>query len=179
MSERGIVFLTDEMMEPFEQSFPGAFNRDSTRALFAIRSLAQRVNDDANQWLSAFGLNSASYNYLIALFASKDYTLTQIGIRGLMHTSYASVTQMVHSLERDGFVERTKNPRDGRSMLVKLTPKGIATMKQALPKHHSAIETGMRFLSKDERETLMSLLMKIDRGFDRGTVVRRPKDSGT
>jgi len=154
-------------MEPFEQRFPAEFNRDSTRTLFAIRALAQRINEEQNQWLGPFGLNTASYNYLIALYGNPDYTLTQNQIRRLMHTSYASVTKMASSLERDGLVERAKNPKDGRSVSLSLTPKGIATIEAALPFHHRTIEDAMRDVTTAERQQLVELLVKISHGFDR------------
>lgn len=166
MAERSIIFLTDDIMDPFEQRFPSEFNRDSTRALFAIRALAQRINEQQNRWLAPFGLNSASYNYLIALYGSPDYTLTQNQIRRLMHTSYASVTKMAYSLERDELVERTKNPNDRRSMSLKLTPKGLATIEKALPFHHRTIELAMQDVTTAERHHLMELLQKVSHGFD-------------
>jgi DNA-binding MarR family transcriptional regulator len=167
MAERSIIFLTDDIMDPFEQRFPREFNRDSTRALFAIRALAQRINEEQNRWLAPFGLNTASYNYLIALYGNPDYTLTQNQIRRLMHTSYASVTKMAYSLEADGLVERTKNPMDGRSKSLKLTAKGVATIERALPFHHSTIEGALHDMSAAERHQLIELLHKVSHGFDR------------
>jgi DNA-binding MarR family transcriptional regulator len=172
MAARSIIFLTEDIMEPFERRFPAEFNRDSTRTLFAIRALAQRINEEQNQWLAPFGLNTASYNYLIALYGNPDYTLTQNQIRHLMHTSYASVTKMAYSLERDGLVERAKNPDDKRSMSLKLTPKGVATMEQALPFHHRTIEDAMRDVSTAERQQLVELLVKISHGFDQRNAER-------
>jgi DNA-binding MarR family transcriptional regulator len=173
MAVRSIIFLTDDIMEPFEQRFPAEFNRESTRTLFAIRALAHRINEEQNTWLAPFGLNTASYNYLIALYGSPDYTLTQNQIRRLMHTSYASVTKMATSLERDGLVERAKNPEDGRSMSLKLTPKGITTMERALPFHHRTIEDAMHDVTSAERQQLVDLLVKISHGFDRRNAERK------
>jgi DNA-binding MarR family transcriptional regulator len=166
MSEKGIIFLTDAMMEPFAKRFPTQFNRDSTRTLFAIRAVAQQINDDALEWLAPFGLNSASYNYLIVLFAAGGHALSQNEIRRQVHTSHASVTQMISTLERDGLVARSKNPADGRSLLVSLTAKGLSTIEAALPVHHANIEAGMRGVSAAERTQLLEILLKVNAGFE-------------
>jgi len=167
MPDKRIIALTDVMVKPLEDQFPNDYNRHSTRVFFAIRALAQRINDEANGWLASLGLNAASYNYLITLYAAgTNYAMTQNAIRQHVHTTHASVAQMVRSLELDGLVKRTKNPDDARSMVVKLTPKGVRLMKTAAPMHHKTIEQKMKFLSKADRERLMDLLLTINRGFD-------------
>ncbi len=167
MPEERIVALTDAMVAPLEAQFPETYNRESTRVFFAIRALAQRINDDANAWLAPLGLNAGSYNYLITLYATgRDYALTQNEIRLHVHTTHASVAQMVRSLERDGLVARSKNPLDARSMVVQLTPKGVELMRVAAPMHHATIERRMRHVSTADRERLMELLLAINRGFD-------------
>jgi len=166
VERKGIVFLTEPMVSWFEQQYPGVYDRSSTRALFAIRALAQRINDAANEWLAPLGLNAGTYNYLIALYGTPGHALTQNGIRKLMHTSHASVAQIVRALERDGLVERVRNPADGRSVIVKLTRVGARTIHKALLVNQPRIELGMRDLDAQERETLMRLLAKVERGFD-------------
>jgi DNA-binding MarR family transcriptional regulator len=164
MPDRRILALTDAMVRPLEEQFPDEYNRDSTRVFFAIRALAQRINDEANGWLAELGLNSGSYNHLITLYAAgPDYMLTQNEIRLYVHTTHASVAQMVRRLERDGLVKRTKNPRDARSVVVKLTPKGVRLMQTAAPIHHRKIEEKLRQVSTADRHHLMDLLLAIDR----------------
>ena len=180
MPDKRILALTDAMVQPLEEQFPGEYNRDSTRVFFAIRALAQRINDEANGWLAGLGLNSGSYNHLITLYAAgPDYTLTQNEIRLYVHTTHASVAQMVQRLERDGLVKRTKNPRDARSVVVKLTPKGVKLMQVAAPMHHKMIEEKLRHVSTADRRHLMDLLLSINRGFEEtnetDASLRRPR----
>lgn len=173
MPEERIVALTDAMVAPLEEQFPDTYNRESTRVFFAIRALAQRINDDANGWLAPFGLNAGSYNYLITLYAAgRDFALTQNEIRLLVHTTHASVAQMVRSLERDGLVKRTRNPRDARSVVVRLTAKGVRLVRTAAPVHHAMIERRMQHVSKTDRRRLMGLLLAINHGFDQATSSR-------
>jgi hypothetical protein len=46
MRER--VWLANERLLPLEREFPDSYDRETTRIVFAIRSLAQYINDEAN-----------------------------------------------------------------------------------------------------------------------------------
>jgi DNA-binding MarR family transcriptional regulator len=168
MPEERIVALTDAMVAPLEEEFPDSYNRDSTRVFFAIRALAQRINDDANAWLAPLGLGAGSYNYLVTLYAAgRNYALTQNEIRLLVHTTHASVAQMVRTLERDRLVKRTRNPRDARSVVVRLTAKGVRLVRAAVPVHHAMIEERMQHVTLADRKRLMDLLLAVNHCFDR------------
>jgi DNA-binding MarR family transcriptional regulator len=164
MSPR-VVSLTGDMMKPMKERFPDSFNADSTRIFFAVRAIAQEVNEEANAWLAPFGLNAATYNYLVNLFAAKNHTLTQNEMRLFVHTTHATVAQMVRTLERDGLVRRVRNPDDGRSMMVTLSAKGVRAIKAAAPRHHAALQERLKLLSAADRKRLMSLLMLVHEGF--------------
>jgi DNA-binding MarR family transcriptional regulator len=161
-----IHWLTSERLLRLEKEFPETYDRETTVIVFAIRALAQYINDEANVWLAPYGLNAGTYNYLAMLYAAENRTLTQNEIRKLVHTTHATVTQMVGALERDGFVTRRRNPGDGRSMLITLTPMGVKTMQEALPAHHVAINSRLRLLSKSRQRTLMELLGAVREGFE-------------
>jgi DNA-binding MarR family transcriptional regulator len=168
MPTRKVILLSDENMAPVERRFPSSFNRQSTRILYAIRAIAQQINDEANGWLASFGVNASTYNYLVSLYAADRFTLTQNEIRSFTHTSEATVTQIVRALERDGLVRRAKNPDDARSVLVTLTKKGIRTMEGAVPFHHGMLERHMADLSAADRERLLSLLLVLSESFSAG-----------
>ena len=161
-----IHWLTSERLLRLEKEFPETYDRETTVILFAIRALAQYINDEANAWLAPHGLNAATYNYLAMLYAAENRTLTQNNIRKLVHTTHATMTQMIATLMRDGFVTRKRNPDDARSMLITLTPKGVETMRIAFPIHHEAINVRMKLLSKTKQRALMDLLQSVRVGFE-------------
>lgn len=73
----------------------------------------------------------------------------------------ATMTGLIDTLERDGFVKREPDPVDRRMMSVRLTPKAEAFLQGLLPGHfriHSAI---MSALSEAERKVLVRLLAKV------------------
>ena len=75
--------------------------------------------------------------------------------------SRATITGLLDTLERDGFVLREPNPADRRQMSVHLTPAGQAFMHTLLPVHFRLITDLMGNLSESERTTLAKLLTKI------------------
>lgn len=160
------VWLTNERLLPLKREFPDSYDPETTRIVFSIRSLAQYINDEANVWLAKFGLNAGTYNYLAMLYAAKNRTLTQNDIRKLVHTTHSTVAQMIGTLERAGLAKRKRNPDDARSVVVTLTPKGVATVRRALPAHHIAINSRLKGLTKTQQRSLLSLLEAVREGFD-------------
>jgi DNA-binding MarR family transcriptional regulator len=160
MKERGNgITVPEELLRIFEH--PDVFDPDSHRVLFALRAVAQRVNDRANEWLAPLQLTVGKYNYLVALGSYGNRSLRLNEIAELIHTKSATVTQMIASLESDGLAERSENPLDGRSTLVKLTPRGRGVLREAMTLHHRNIESAMQGLPVAKRRTLFELLVKL------------------
>ena len=73
----------------------------------------------------------------------------------------ATMTGLIDTLERDGFVKREPDTNDRRMMSVRLTPAGEKFMADYLPQHFQAIASLMSPLSETERKTLVRLLSKV------------------
>jgi len=73
----------------------------------------------------------------------------------------ATLTGLVDTLEREGFVTREPDPVDRRMMSVLLTTKGEKFLRQFLPGHFKATGGIMSTLSESERKTLVRLLVKV------------------
>lgn len=75
----------------------------------------------------------------------------------------ATMTGLIDTLERDGFVNRVPDPVDRRMMSVVLTEKAIQFLCDFLPGHFKVTASVMASLSEAERETLVCLLKKIQK----------------
>ena len=73
----------------------------------------------------------------------------------------ATMTGLIDTLERDGFVKREPDPDDRRMMSVLLTAKGDRFLNDFLPGYFKAIAGLMAPLSESERKTLVRLLGKL------------------
>ena len=73
----------------------------------------------------------------------------------------ATMTGLIDTLERDGFVKREPDPDDRRQMSVRLTPRAEKFLRAFLPGHFQMITALMSPLSEAERKTLVRLLNKI------------------
>ncbi len=73
----------------------------------------------------------------------------------------ATMTGLIDTLERDGFVKREPDLDDRRMMSVRLTAKGDRFLNDFLPGYFKAIAGVMTPLSEGERKTLVRLLGKV------------------
>jgi DNA-binding MarR family transcriptional regulator len=85
---------------------------------------------------------------------------TPAELADLASVSRATITGLLDSLERYGFVRREPDPADRRQMSVHLTPKGHIFMHDILPDHFRVITRLMSALSENEQKTLSRLLTK-------------------
>ena len=90
----------------------------------SVMRVQQLLLRQVEEVLRPLGLTFARYEVLMLLGFSRTGALPvgKVGERLQVHP--ASVTNAVDRLERDGFVERVANPRDGRSVLASITPAG-------------------------------------------------------
>jgi DNA-binding MarR family transcriptional regulator len=73
----------------------------------------------------------------------------------------ATVTGLLDSLERRGFVSRSANPADRRSLLVEVTPAGLAVVQELRTIVHRNERDWMSVFSDAELRTYVDLLHRI------------------
>lgn len=83
----------------------------------------------------------------------------------------ATMTGLIDTLEKDGYVRREPDPHDRRAMLVQLTPKGEAFTMEVLPGYFRGVATIMSPLSAIERQELVRLLFKVREGIATASAV--------
>jgi DNA-binding MarR family transcriptional regulator len=80
--------------------------------------------------------------------------------RALMRTS-GTMTNRLKRLERDGLIERSADPRDGRGMLVRLTRRGIKLVDRIAPVHLENERELLRSLDPSDLEALEDILRRL------------------
>lgn len=78
-----------------------------------------------------------------------------------------SMAQMLARMERDGLIQRTPDPTDGRSSLVSLTEAAIAKLPAACHALDEGRERVLAGFSEDEVQTLLQLMRRLNRNLER------------
>ena len=79
----------------------------------------------------------------------------KVGERLQVHP--ASVTNAVQRLELDGFVKRSTNPADARSVLVTITAKGRATTERVTKQLNADVFSIVPGTAKDQQDVYKKL----------------------
>ncbi|WP_162621779.1 MarR family winged helix-turn-helix transcriptional regulator [Microbacterium suaedae] len=120
---------------------------------------------DSTVWRS-FGVSYAGYRVLFVVWAAGP--LEPRTIARLSSVSRASISSVINTLERDGYVERRRESEDRRLVTVDLTDKGRQLWHDSFALHNAREREWLSSLTGDEREQLTTLLEKLIQG--------RPRD---
>ncbi len=108
---------------------------------FALYVCSKEMIQKYKALLEPFGLTYTSYIVLLALWEEDDQTVKELGQK--LYLDSGTLSPVLKKLEGAGFVTRTRNKRDERSVSVTLTEKGKRTQESALsiPKDMHALLT--------------------------------------
>lgn len=114
----------------------------------------------ANRALSGYQLSPAARQALAVLDgAGEPLSPTEIARRLIVTT--ASVTSLLDTLERRGFVERRPDPADRRRLLVAITPPAQAMVRQYVPEVVALQGAVMSGIGEEDRQQLIAILTRI------------------
>lgn len=85
----------------------------------------------------------------------KDGPATSADLARAESVKPQSMGAAIAALEEVGFVERQAHPRDGRQVMIKLTTKGLNTLKGAREVRHAWLDEAVAKLTKSEQATLI------------------------
>ena len=121
----------------------------------------------AEQNLTEHGISHGRFGVLMLLWGdcqnpgANSHGMTPAELADQSNVTRATMTGLVDTLERDGFVKRAADTDDRRMMRVALTRRAEKFLEQLLPGHFQRMAALMAPLSQAERRTLVKLLAKI------------------
>ncbi len=129
----------------------------------SIMRVQQLLITDFDAMAGRHGLTFARYEALVLLAFSREgrLSMSKIGQRLMVHPT--SATNIVQRLASQGFVERVRNPDDGRGALAVITPAGRDAM-EAVTAELVEARFGLGMLTGAEHEQLFQLLRKVRAG---------------
>ena len=124
-----------------------------------IRRLSVYLDRRINEALKPFGLAVWGFDILSTLRRhGKPYAMTPKHIMETVTLTSGGMTNRIDKLEELGFVERQPAPGDRRSLLVRLTPKGLKVVNKALEARLAEADDALKGLTKKERKQVGDLL---------------------
>jgi DNA-binding MarR family transcriptional regulator len=127
--------------------------------LSAINKHVSRTFDDT---LAAHGLNHGEYRLLLRLTTrSDDNRMTAGELSRALLLSSGAMTNRLDRLEAAGLIERVRDPRDRRGVLIALTDKGATTIDHAVTEQAAKEIDVMSGLGAAELKQLNGLLRKV------------------
>ena len=114
--------------------------------------------------LGRSGLSQGRFLTLIVMNRTPDEAVNPSTLAHKVGVKRATMTGLLDGLVKDGLIERRAHPQDRRKIGVCLTACGRQILDDMLPDYYRHIARLMAFLTEGERQTLVSLLKKVNQG---------------
>jgi DNA-binding MarR family transcriptional regulator len=115
---------------------------------------------EAVQRKRAYPLDRAQY--LLLGLLERDGPQPIASLAGQLLSDDSTITRQVASLEQQALIDRTPNPLDGRSTLIRATRRGLRTIAQMRDLRLQRIDLLFDDWSETERATLATLPAKLN-----------------
>jgi len=111
------------------------------------------VIHDFMRYMKQQGLSMPQINALLFIYHMDQCQVSDIS--AFTDSSRAAASQLVERLVQQDLVARLEDPRDRRTRILKLTPKGQALFQDGLASNH-AISSVMISLTKEQHKTVQA-----------------------
>jgi DNA-binding MarR family transcriptional regulator len=140
---------------------------NSTGIVRQLLTSVERLRQLFDPQIAAHGIQPGDFDVMVTLrIFGEPYELSPTALYRARCLSSGGLTKILHRLEKAGMIKRHSNPKDKRSQLIRLAPKGKrvveATMKD-MARLEGEILAG--FKDADVR-ALTGLLEQLGRGLD-------------
>ncbi|MFW9768965.1 MAG: MarR family winged helix-turn-helix transcriptional regulator [Candidatus Thorarchaeota archaeon] len=122
--------------------------------------LSQRIEYITDCYLKKDSLTTKQLLTLIAIGNAFESDPSVSEVAEVLSTSHQNVTQIALNLQRRGFVEILKDPKDGRRKLLKLTEANDKFWEEREIENYENIKKIFSYLTKDELSELHRILSK-------------------
>lgn len=138
------------------------YGKQADRALTLWVKLARAFsvfNKRTQDHIRMFGLTQPQFGVLESLGHLGPMTIGELCKKMLV--SGGNMTVVIDNLEKEGLVERVREDRDRRSVMIQLTAKGKKLFKAIFSKHAEYVTKLASVLTTAEQEQLGGLLKKL------------------
>jgi DNA-binding MarR family transcriptional regulator len=146
-------------MAAFEKEFPGASRLSAQvfRELEEVGGLAEALIASVAR---RHGLSHAALNAL-AVIEGNGAPMAAGAVGTYMHITSGTMTSVLDTLERNGYIRRLTDPDDRRRVLVDVTPEAQAVLDRLLPEVVQTTTTVMAGFGDKELTSFLGTLARI------------------
>ena len=143
----------------FEERYPDS-SATATECAMNLVFTAELLEKRIASLLLPFHLSPAT-GLVLSIVADSETSVSPNHIADRLIISRASVTSLLDSLEKRGFVKRQPHPSDRRMLLVELTKSGRQVANQFRPIVHEHQKVWLSALNEKEQERLIQTLHRL------------------
>lgn len=139
----------------FRREFPGCDPAAAEALANLVRAANEALGELDRRRRVLADISSSGFEALAVLDGAGE-PLTGTDIAGHLLVTTASITSLLDTLARRGYIERHPHPNDRRKILVTITNTGRELVDQMLPTVHTAATQLLGDLPPSQLETLVS-----------------------
>jgi DNA-binding MarR family transcriptional regulator len=138
---------------------PGAHNQDDDLSSAALVTALYEVVRNSRRSLDTAGLDPAAVVVLAS--ARRLCPARPSDIACDIRLDLSTVSRHLRNLERDGYVDRTSDPDDGRAHRVAPTAQGEDVLQSVIAARSAVVDGALSHWTTDDRRTLTRLLRRL------------------
>lgn len=152
----------DHILNQWRQESP-QLDASALAIVGRVLRIARLLEKHRETVLAEYGLSVWSFDVLATLRRQgPPYQLKPTDLYGLLMLSSGAMTNRIDRLEKDDIVVRQRDPDDRRSVMVQLTPSGIALADRVIPVMLASEQQLLsQFTSPSDRDSLIALLRQV------------------
>ncbi len=170
-ARKGATSARPPEVAAFEKEFPGTswLSARVFRELEEVGGLAEALVASVAR---RHGLSHAALNAL-AVIEGNGAPMATGEVGAVMHITTGTMTSVLDTLERNGYIERLTDPDDRRRVLVEVTPRAQAVLDRLLPEVVQTTTAVLAGFGNKELDDFLGTLARI-----RGAIAALPDDLG-
>jgi DNA-binding MarR family transcriptional regulator len=153
--------ILSQLLESVEQSYPD-LDPSMLQASLAILDFSAEANAAVQSHFERYQLSQGRFGILLLLSQLPNHDWTPAQLANYAGVSRATLTGLLHTLEKDEWILRRPSPDDKRSVRILLSSSGERRLNAILPDHFARFSQALATLSLYERLSFLQLLTKVN-----------------
>ena len=152
-------YIPIQIAADFEKRYPDS-NARATECAMNLVLTADQLERQIAGLLQPFDLSPAT-GLVLSILADAEEPVSPNRIADRLIISRASVTSLLDSLEKRGYVKRHPHQSDRRMLVIELTAAGRKAAEQFRPVVHHCQKEWLQVLSDQEQAQLLNMLHRV------------------